>query len=190
MSVRKLILEKNGVFFITFTCFKWLKLYQYTNGYAAVYKWFDVLKTKGHHIVAYVIMPSHLHVIIAFKNSNTPINTIIGNGKRFLAYELVSYLEKKELQDILLEMQKNISKNDKKKYKKHEVFQPSFDWKECYNIHVLKQKADYIHFNPCKAGLSFCPENYLHSSAKYYYTGVQGVYPVITYIELQDVDLS
>ncbi|MFN4975355.1 MAG: hypothetical protein ACK5GV_08930, partial [Bacteroidota bacterium] len=88
------------------------------------------------------------------------------------------------------EMQKNISKNDKKKYKKHEVFQPSFDWKECYNIHVLKQKADYIHFNPCKAGLSFCPENYLHSSAKYYYTGVQGVYPVITYIELQDVDLS
>jgi hypothetical protein len=34
------------------------------------------------------------------------------------------------------------------------------------------------------------PEDYLHSSACYYYTGVQGVYPVITYMELQDIDLT
>lgn len=54
----------------------------------------------------------------------------------------------------------------------------------------MKQKTDYIHLNPCKAGLVKLPENYMHSSATYYYTGKQGIYPVITYMELQDIDLT
>lgn len=54
----------------------------------------------------------------------------------------------------------------------------------------MKQKADYIHENPCKAGLVNLPEEYKHSSARYYYTGTQGEYPVITCMELQDIDLT
>jgi hypothetical protein len=54
----------------------------------------------------------------------------------------------------------------------------------------MKQKVNYIHLNPCKKGLAKLPEDYLHSSAKYYFTGVQGIYPVITYMELQDIDLT
>jgi hypothetical protein len=50
--------------------------------------------------------------------------------------------------------------------------------------------VNYIHLNPCKKGLAKLPEDYLHSSAKYYFTGVQGIYPVITYMELQDIDLT
>jgi hypothetical protein len=54
----------------------------------------------------------------------------------------------------------------------------------------MKQKTDYMHKNPCKAGMVSLPEDYTHSSARYYYTGIQGVYPVITYMELQDIDLT
>ena len=54
----------------------------------------------------------------------------------------------------------------------------------------MKQKADYIHLNHCRAGLVKLPEEYVHSSAKYYYTGEQGIYPVMTYMELQDIDLT
>jgi hypothetical protein len=54
----------------------------------------------------------------------------------------------------------------------------------------MHQKTEYMHYNPCKAGLARIPEAYAHSSAKYYYTGVQGIYPVITYMELQDIDLT
>jgi len=32
------------------------------------YKWFDVLVKDGHYLIGYVIMPSHLHAIIAFRN--------------------------------------------------------------------------------------------------------------------------
>lgn len=80
MSVRKQITEVNGVYFITFTCARWLPLLEITNGYDAVYKWFDYLKEKNHYIVGYVIMSNHVHAVIAFSKTIQAINTIIGNG--------------------------------------------------------------------------------------------------------------
>jgi len=64
-----------------------------TDGYKFVYKWFDVLVEHGHYIIGYVIMPDHFHAIIAFHNTRKTINRIIGNGKRFLAYDLVTALK-------------------------------------------------------------------------------------------------
>ena len=54
------------------------------------------------------------------------------------------------------------------------------------------QKLDYIHNNPCagKWNLADCPENYVHSSAGFYYQGVQGIYPVYNVMNLMDIDLS
>ena len=62
------------------------------NAYLLVYKWFDVLKAQGHYIFGYVVMPHHAHAVIAF-NAAKSTNTIIGNGKRFMAYELVTLLQ-------------------------------------------------------------------------------------------------
>ncbi len=191
MSVRKQIREVNGVYFITFTCARWLPLFEMTNGYDAVYKWFNYLKSCNHHIVGYVIMPNHVHAVIAFSRTTQLINTIIGNGKRFMAYELVKRLTLLGRQDILEQLSGWVNKTDRLKNKQHEVFEPSFDRKECYSIAFMKQKVDYIHNNPCKARMPGIriPEDYAHSSARYYYTGIQGIYPVITYMELQDIDL-
>ncbi len=92
MSVRKKITEPNGIFFITFTCARRLHLFRLTNGYGAVYKWFDHLKAQGHCIAGYVIMSNHVHVMIGFRTSRTSITNIIANGKRFMAYELANKL--------------------------------------------------------------------------------------------------
>jgi REP element-mobilizing transposase RayT len=95
MSVRRKVEESNGVYFITFTCARWLPLFQITNGYNIVYKWFDYLKKNRHYIIAYVIMPNHLHAVIAFSKTEKSINLIIGNGKRFIAYDLVNNIKRK-----------------------------------------------------------------------------------------------
>lgn len=190
MSVRRRISESNGVFFITFTCARWLPLFELTNGYEVVYHWFDYLKRQGHHIVSYVIMPSHVHALIAFSETRTPITTIIGNGKRSMAYDLVKRLQPQSKAGILGQLSAWVNETQRMNNKKHEVFEPSFDRKECRSILFMKQKVDYIHQNPCKAGIVSLPEDYVHSSAKYYYTGRQGIYPVITYMELQDIDLT
>jgi len=155
-----------------------------------VYRWFDYLKSQGHHIAGYVIMPNHVHVLIGFCRSGKSINTIVANGKRFMAYELVKLLRSQDRQDILSQLSGWVNATDAMRNKRHQVFEPSFDRKECFRLPFMQQKADYIHQNPCKEGLARIPEEYLHSSARYYYTGEQGIYPVITFMELQDVDLS
>ena len=53
-----------------------------------VYEWFDVLKKDGYKEIGYVIMPNHLHVMIYFPKPGYNLNKIIGNGKRFMAYEI------------------------------------------------------------------------------------------------------
>jgi REP element-mobilizing transposase RayT len=64
MPVRQTIPFTNGIFFITFTCHDWIHLIEKVNGYNIIYKWFDVLKEKGHHLNCFVIMPNHVHGII------------------------------------------------------------------------------------------------------------------------------
>ena len=59
------------MFFITFTCYQWLSLIDTINGYEIIYKWFDHLKSKGHFINGYVIMPNHVHALISFINCST-----------------------------------------------------------------------------------------------------------------------
>jgi hypothetical protein len=48
MPVKQTIPYNEGVFFITFTCHKWMPLIDLTNSHDLVYKWFDYLKSKGH----------------------------------------------------------------------------------------------------------------------------------------------
>jgi REP element-mobilizing transposase RayT len=90
MPVKRQITEPDGVYFITFTCHQWLPLLAKTNSYDLVYNWFDHLKSKGHYINGFVLMPNHVHALIAFRNTGQSINTIVGNGKRFIAYEIIN----------------------------------------------------------------------------------------------------
>ena len=83
------------MFFITFTCYQWLSLIDKVNGYEIIYKWFDHLKSNDHFINGYVIMPNHVHALITFIDTTQSINTVIGNGKRFMAYEIINQLKKK-----------------------------------------------------------------------------------------------
>jgi hypothetical protein len=73
----------------------------------------------------------------------------------------------------------------------HEVFEPSFDWKECRSSRFINQKLNYVHDNPCRGkwNLVSSPVDYVHSSAKFYFTGEQGVYEVF-FGMLEDIDLT
>ncbi len=83
------------------TCHKWINLFDIINGYDLVYKQFDVLKKEGHFINGYVVMPNHLHALIAFVNNDIVINDRLGTMKRFMAYDIVKELKKREEFDLL-----------------------------------------------------------------------------------------
>jgi REP element-mobilizing transposase RayT len=192
MPVKRKMTEPDGVYFITITCHQWLPLIEQTNGYDLVYNWFDHLKSKGHFINGYVIMPNHLHALIAFRNTGQSINTIIGNGKRFIAYEFINRLKQQGEIKLLHQLNLSVEAKDRERNKRHEVWEDSFDWKECRTSKVMKQKLDYMHDNPCRGKWNLVADvtEYKHSSAKFYLSGEQGVYPIMNYLELEDIDLT
>ena len=92
-----------STYFITFTCVEWIPYFEITNAYDMVYKWFIVLqKEYNADVVAYAIMPNHLHVILHFHNEDLNLNTIISNGKTFMAYEIINRLEERGNTEIFI----------------------------------------------------------------------------------------
>jgi REP element-mobilizing transposase RayT len=165
--------SKSGLYFITFTCYKWMKLIEITKSSDLFYKWFDILSSKGHCITGYVIMPNHFHGLVYYDGGHQKLNTIIGNAKRFIAYEIINRLSYQNERSILEQLTNAVSFTARQKGKKHEAWEETFDVKECYSEKFVMQKLNYIHANPCtpKWKLSDRPSNYLHSSAAFYING-------------------
>ena len=109
------------MYFCTFTCYQWLPLIEIVKGYDMVYKWFDHLREQGYGIAAYVIMPNHLHTILYFPTAGFDLNKIIGNAKRFIAYEIIKQEQVHE-QDTLNYLTGVVTEREKKKGQLHKVF--------------------------------------------------------------------
>ncbi len=86
---------------------------------------------KEYHaeVVAYVIMPNHLHVILHFYKEGFDMNAIIANGKRFIAYEIINRLEEKGNIELLHHLKSLVTERERKKGQLHKVFKDSFDAK-------------------------------------------------------------
>ena len=75
-------------------------------------------------------MPNHIHAIIGFGNASKSINSIVGNGKRFMAYELIKLLKEQKQNDLLHQLEqmtltKSVTKNMK-----------------CLNLHLIRRNAE------------------------------------------------
>ncbi len=127
MSTRTSHNNEAPLFYITFTCYQWLLLFELCNGYDLVYKWFEYLNEKYNiKTTAYTIMPNHVHCILFFLNEDYDLNKIVGNGKRFMAYELIKRLQAKGLTKILLQLKEGLTERDVTKGQKHKVFEALF----------------------------------------------------------------
>jgi len=76
-------------------------------------------------------MPSYVLAIIAFSNSSKSINSIISNGKRFMAYDFIKKLTDQHQHLILQDLSSALNNTKRKEGKRHNVFETSLDWKEC-----------------------------------------------------------
>jgi len=115
-------------------------------------------------------MPNRLHFICFAKEASPPLNNLMSGFKRFFAYDIVKRLESGGNSEILQKLKAGVAPNELMKGKKHQVFQPSFDAKECVDLKMLHQKLDYIHNNPVSGKWSLADDftNYTHSSARFY----------------------
>ena len=101
---------------------------------------------------------------------NFNLNTILANGKRFIAYQIVNRLEAAENKELLFHLESLVTLREKKKGQIHKVFKDSFDAKPVFSQKFLIQKLNYIHHNPV-TGKWMLAKNFIeyeHSSASFY----------------------
>ena len=171
MVIRKIHQITDNTWFITFTCYNWLPLFEITQSYDLVYNWLKLIDSKYQiKTLAFVIMPNHVHVLIYLTNPEVNLNTLLSNGKRFMAYEFIKRLTANDKHEILNELSAACSEKEKAKGQNHKVFEPSFDAKEVFNLDFLYQKLDYIHNNPVQGKWNLANDfiDYPHSSASFY----------------------
>lgn len=184
MSVKSTHFNEHCFHFVTFTCFQWLNLFEVANAYREVYNWFHYLnREKSIKVVSYVIMSNHVHVILYLPSPATKLNTIISNGKRFLAYAIIKALEELGRHDILDLLYDSVTRKERNKGQRHRVFEKSFDAKPIYTSRFLYQKLDYIHFNPVRGKWHLASEYtlYCHSSASFYEMGKSQYFEPVHY---------
>ncbi len=130
-----------------------------------------------------------MHAILSFTHTEKNINSILGDGKRFMTYDFINSLTTNKQHDILDRLSSFVNATDKKRGKLHEVFEPSFDRKECDTDRLIEQKFNYIHMNPCvcNPALAENPVDYFHSSANYYLGGNNIIYPVEHIMHMKDI---
>jgi REP element-mobilizing transposase RayT len=172
-----------GIYFITFTCHKWISLIEQAKAYDLIYKWFDILNRQGHTITGYVIMPNHIHLLLHYNGGSQSLNVIIGNGKRFLAYDIVKRLIEQKQNHLICKLKNGVKDKDRSRGKLHEIWKRAFDVKECRTDDFCFQKLQYMHNNPCAGRWKLANTiiDYPHSSARFYITRKTGFYPVIDY---------
>lgn len=180
--------QPNSIYFLSFTCYQWLPLIEEVKAYDTVYKWFDSLHKKKTYVTGYTIMPNHLHVMLYFPQMPKSLNVVVGNAKRFMAYEIVKRLKEKKADDVLATLRSGVSANEAKKGQVHKVFESSFDAKECYSIKFIDQKIEYMHNNPVSGKWQLANDftEYEHSSASYYERSVKRYEKLVNVYDVVD----
>ncbi|MBA3649881.1 MAG: transposase [Chitinophagales bacterium] len=117
MTTRTTYSQSHHVYFITFTCLQWLPLFEITALYDYIYDWFARLRKDSNQLIGYVIMPNHIHLLLFIPDRSKPVNDIIKEGKRFMAYEIVKWLKQLNRKDILMKLSSALTDKGKEKRK-------------------------------------------------------------------------
>ena len=178
--MRYKILDQNGMNYLTLTIVEWIDLFT-----RPVYS--DIIieslqfcqQHKDLKVHAYVIMPSHLHLVLS-TTGETGLSPILQSFKSFTAKQIVKYLQDKQQVESRREWLLNHFAFNARKHKTHSQYQI---WQRdnhpiaLYSPKVIRQKIGYIHNNPVVSKIVLEPEAYIFSSASNYATG-QGVMAV------------
>lgn len=206
MATKNKLFQPNEIYFLTFTILDWQPVFTSDKYANLIYKWFDYMKDNyGNKVYGYVIMPNHVHLLLKVTERSPLPPRLIQNAKRFLAYQIVAYLEQQASSQPLqssprdcngarressardcneADRAKELLSHFRHKARtgygaKHKVFKDNYDSLIIQSRKFFLEKLNYIHKNPCteKWNLAEKPEDYRHSSAANYFLG-SGVYPV------------
>ena len=122
-------------------------------------------------IYAYVIMSDHIHLIAKSEN----LQKEAANFKSFTARQIIDYLKDNNFHDTLNQFDEE--KMKRRKGRNYQIWQEGTHPQIISSESIMKQKIEYIHNNPVKAGLVDDLDKWKFSSAVNY-SGKIGVLDV------------
>ncbi len=175
-----MLIKQLDIFFTTISVNKRVPVfYDFEITKQIVIKSLKFLSDKGIvEIYSFVIMNEHIHLIWKI-NNGLFIKDIVTKFKRYTGGEIAKFLKSKN-EDYL---EYFISGRKDRKFKIWKINSKNI---KIMHPSILKQKIEYIHLNPIKAGYELYkkPEDYFCSSASFYSTGSNDFDFLISYLKL------
>ena len=183
---RSIFGNQGFVFFVTTTIVHHDPIFGFGNKYYLIL--IDSLKfvlSKYQAVLfAYVLMPSHIHIVVAMPE-NKNISDLMRDFKKYTSTKLRQQLEKDDKSDSIERLRMN------SRDKKNQVFKlwmDRFDDLVIENERSLQTKVEYIHNNPVQAGFVDQPEQWEFSSARNYILGDHSLISVSVDWEMPSLD--
>ena len=123
-----------------------------------------LVKDKRIELNAFVIMSNHIHLIWQPLVGFTP-SQIQASFMKYTAQQIKRSLIKNNKSEMLASFKVN------KYVREYQIWKREPLSVELISEDLFKQKLEYIHYNPVKAGLCALPEDYYYSSGKFYQDG-------------------
>ncbi|MBU4446113.1 MAG: transposase [Candidatus Marinimicrobia bacterium] len=166
--------KDNYPYFITSTVVEWLPLLTKKPVDEIILEILDYMQNHNRiTILAYVIMPTHIHFIATSQN----LPKEVANFNSFSARTIIDHF-KTTNQENILEMLA-FSKPDYKIDRTYQFWQEGGKPKQIFNLKIMQDKVQYIHYNPVRKGLVEKSSDWLYSSAGNYIDGT-GLIDVVT----------
>ena len=129
----------------------------------------------NHHILilAYVIMANHVHALVYSEKDMRDVLRLL-NGVS--ARRIIEYLKDNDFRESLFKLRGETRERNHK----HSVWQHHTDSLEIFGEDTFRQKVEYIHMNPVRAGLVSDPKEYRFSSARQWACNPIGTEPLTT----------
>lgn len=153
-------------YFVTLSVVGWIDIFtrqRYNNKVIESLKFCS--EQKGLNIFAYVIMPSHIHLVAQCLKGN--LNHVLRDFKSFTAKEILQMIEceaGENRREWLLHMFKYHAKYESQNAN-YMFWQKTNHPIELSYPSIMDQKIDYIHNNPVEAGYVTDPSAWYYSSA-------------------------
>jgi putative transposase len=122
-----------------------------------------LMNDKRIELNAFVIMSNHIHLIWQVLPNFTP-SGVQASFMKYTAQQIKS--------SLLINSSDGLAALNVNKYnREYQIWKREPLSIDLLNEAMFRQKLEYIHYNPVRAGLCAIPEEYYYSSAKFYYDG-------------------
>ena len=133
----------------------------------------EIRKKFPYKLIGYVVMPDHFHLIVNLKDDDAAKFLLRLRG--LSARKIVEWLKKENFASSLEKLK---LKFPQKRQHKHAVWQKDPMVVELYSHKFLRQKLNYIHLNPVRAGFCEHPAAWKWSSCQAYLPHKPGDVPI------------